>query len=948
MVSGQIRNRVIATLTAVLASGVAVAGDPVDRYNVVWDTPSSNSSGSMPLGNGDIGVNAWVEEDGDLLFYISKTDAWDAYARLLKLGRIRVTIHPNPFAAGLPFRQELRLRDGEMVVEAGRSGESVSLHLWVDANLPVIRLEGTSEKPVHVRATLENWRRRERPLDQEGEMFGVDTFYQGEIAISYPDVVLAGRRNDVVWYHRNEKSLWETSLRHQGLAELLERQEDPLLNRTFGAILRGDGFVRHSDTALTTARPSRSFSLRIYPLTATTPTAEDWVRRAERSADACEANDGSRALRDHRRWWREFWDRSWIRITDSHPRLRAVPLETNDLPLRIGADSEGDNGFVGQMREVRVYSRALNADEVKRLSSGGKPPPGCVLVVGGQRIPGLATVKPIGDVKTGEGSIGFSGHGYLQAEDPSSLNLSEAVTLEAWVKPGALPAGGGRIIDKSKAGTQNGYLLDTYPGSSLRMITAYAVLTYDAKLPTDRWTHVVGVFDARKGEQCLYVNGEMVAVHRSEADEHEVVTRGYVLQRYVTACAGRGAYPIKFNGSIFTVDVQGKYDPDYRRWGGAYWFQNTRLPYWPLLASGDHEMMLPLFHMYRNALELARVRTKLYFGHDGACFPETMQFWGTYHNGEMGYGWDREGLGLWPPQNHYIGNYMSGGLELSAMMLDYYQFTEDDAFLRDTMLPLLTDIVRYFAEHYPTDENGKMRFHPAQALETWWDCVNPLPEVAGLRFVLQQALKLPEASVGADRRAYWSSVLAKLPPIPTRTEGGQPMLAPADSFARLSNVENPELYAIFPYRLYGVGKPEIELARRAMEHRRFKGYWGWQQDDTQMAFLGMTNDAKQYLVKRFGMKDEGSRFPAFWGPNFDWIPDQDHGGNGTMALQTMLMQWDDDRILLLPAWPAEWDVEFKLCAPKKTTVEGVYKGGKLLRLEVRPPERRKDVVLPPL
>jgi hypothetical protein len=38
---------------------------------VVWDTPSRDSSGSMPLGNGDIGLNVWVEEEGDLLFYLS-------------------------------------------------------------------------------------------------------------------------------------------------------------------------------------------------------------------------------------------------------------------------------------------------------------------------------------------------------------------------------------------------------------------------------------------------------------------------------------------------------------------------------------------------------------------------------------------------------------------------------------------------------------------------------------------------------------------------------------------------------------------------------------------------------------------------------------------------------------------------------------------------------------
>ena len=79
----------------------------------------------------------------------------------------------------------------------------------------------------------------------------------------------------------------------------------------------------------------------------------------------------------------------------------------------------------------------------------------------------------------------------------------------------------------------------------------------------------------------------------------------------MNACSGRGGSPIKFNGSIFTVEkVPGASpetadgDPDWRYWGGSYWFQNTRLSYWPMLASGDFEMMEPWFRMYLEALPL--------------------------------------------------------------------------------------------------------------------------------------------------------------------------------------------------------------------------------------------------------------------------------------------------------------------------------------------------------
>ena len=63
----------------------------------------------------------------------------------------------------------------------------------------------------------------------------------------------------------------------------------------------------------------------------------------------------------------------------------------------------------------------------------------------------------------------------------------------------------------------------------------------------------------------------------------------------------------------------------------------------------------------------------------------------------------------------------------------------------------------------------------------------------------------------------------------------------------------------------------------------------------------------------------GSRFPAFWGFNMNAIPDQLHGTAASLALQFMLVQTQGDRLFLLPAWPREWDVDFKLHAPVSTS-----------------------------
>ena len=52
---------------------------------------------------------------------------------------------------------------------------------------------------------------------------------------------------------------------------------------------------------------------------------------------------------------------------------------------------------------------------------------------------------------------------------------------------------------------------------------------------------------------------------------------------------------------------------------------------------------------------------------------------------------------------------------------------------------------------------------------------------------------------------------------------------------------------------------------------------------------------------------------------------------------------DHEKIRLLPAWPKEWNVEFKLHAPGRTVVEGCAKGGRIHELRVTPEGRMNDI-----
>ena len=69
-----------------------------------------------------------------------------------------------------------------------------------------------------------------------------------------------------------------------------------------------------------------------------------------------------------------------------------------------------------------------------------------------------------------------------------------------------------------------------------------------------------------------------------------------------------------------------------------------------------------------------------------------------------------------------------------------------------------------------------------------------------------------------------------------------------------------------------------------------------------------------------------------------------NGGVLMKAFQSMLLQTDGKKIYLLPAWPREWDVDFKLHAPYRTIVEARVRRGGIEYLKVIPESRRADLV----
>jgi hypothetical protein len=403
----------------------------------------------------------------------------------------------------------------------------------------------------------------------------------------------------------------------------------------------------------------------------------------------------------------------------------------------------------------------------------------------------------------------------------------------------------------------------------------------------------------------------------SGTEDAAKVSQGYIMQRYMMAASSRGPFPAKFNGGLFTVghdmpadvdSTNANHNPDFRAWGSSYWNQNNRLLYWPLIATGDADLVAPWFEMYLRALPLAEDRTQLYFHHPGASFIETMYFWGLPNLND--FGWSNPTNELTSPWMRY---HTQGAIEVIAQMLEQYDITQDAGFARKKIVPFAEAVLAYYQQHWPRGADGKIRFSPTQSIETYQlDAVNPTPDIAGLKAVLPRLLALPSPMTSSQQRNAWKRLLAELPSIATgKTRDGKlpqlaksdpagtPTILPAEQYGPTRNRENPELYTVFPYRLYGVGKPDLALARDTFAARLFPFDTCWGQDGPQAAVLGLTEPARKAAIDEF--TDYGDeRFRWFWKAGGDWIPDLDNGGTGMMTLQSMLMQTDGNRIQLLP------------------------------------------------
>ena len=734
----------------------------ISDYDVVWNTPSKDVSGSMPVGGGNLQLNTWCE-DNDILFYLGSTDCYlDNSFTLGKLGRIRLHFTPNPFTH--TFKQDLRLQDSEVIYTGDNGFKFV---LYTDVNSPVVYFDMESEVDLKVKLSYETWN------------FNVE--YEGD---------------KILFYHTNSKdnALLDKAVKEQKVEDLRSLIPDPITGLISGGLVSVPGLktgvtekgiycaTGYESHSLVSERPMKQMQGQIPIRMEQDPSLSKWKENLFDLDLSAEINRDY-SIKIRKKWWREFWDRSYI---------------------------------------------------------------------------------------------------YIQPELEDTVGCQKA-DLEAWK-----------------------------------------------------------------------------------------VGRNYQLFRYMLGCSSKGRLPILFNGGIFNFDSPDA-APERRNWEGCeFMAQNQRLVYWPMLKTGDFDLMIPALNMYRNMLPFQQAKAKMFWGIEGAAYPEALMVYGlhaVYNNPEImtdcfGRCPDRKRTeyghsGLIHLEYHYTSM-----LDFAYMALNYVKYNQCDV---DLFLSFIENAVKFFDNYYQkkTRErmgvplvDGKLVLYPASALELYAGAKNPTDVVSGLHVITNAVLKLdiPDSS-----RVYFESLKNRLPNLPVVQKDGHKVLAPAESWeleGNQSNMEFPQLYSVFPFDYYTLESSDLDVVKDTWMYNSKdaaqKNYICWFQGGIYTARMGLTEEAKSYAIRKFlhpfadgcDKKVKPNRFPAFWSnPGFCHTPDIDHGGAAMVGLQDMLMQVINDSVYITPAWPKDWNCQFKLRGPDKMVIKGEVKDGKVLHLEVYPAVMRNRVIV---
>lgn len=387
--------------------------------------------------------------------------------------------------------------------------------------------------------------------------------------------------------------------------------------------------------------------------------------------------------------------------------------------------------------------------------------------------------------------------------------------------------------------------------------------------------------------------------------------------RYLLISSSRpGSLPANLQG-IWNQDMQPAWDSKFTI------NINTEMNYWLAESCSLSECHLPLFdHLQRMWKHGKKVAQDMY-----GCRGFT-----AHHNTDL---W-----GDCAPQDTYIPAtyWPMGAAWLCTHIWQHYLYTQDEAFLKK-MYPILEDAVLFFHD-YLIEVDGKLMTCPSVSPENTYILPDGVRGCVGAGSAMDSEIlrDLMEGYIRASELLHaqgesvekTKEILKKLPPLKIGRHGQIMEWREDYEEWEPGHRHISQLYGLHPsHQITRDKTPELaEAARKTLERRLSYGggHTGWSCAwiVNFYARLGEGGKALENLNKLWRQ----STFPNLMDnhPRRDGFVFQIDGNFGAAAgIAEMLVQSDEDRTVLLPALPAQW---------QKGKITGVtLVGGAVLDLE---------------
>jgi Tol biopolymer transport system component len=207
----------------------------------------------------------------------------------------------------------------------------------------------------------------------------------------------------------------------------------------------------------------------------------------------------------------------------------ACSAQASDGPLMIGGNDVFGEHFEGLIDEVRVYDRALEAEEIasdEATPIGWGPAPEPTMALSFDENGGGTAADSVGENDatihgaswTASGRYGSAleldgVNDYVSVPDSDELDFAKGFTLEAWVYPEEVGTETVVFSKENSSGAGFGYQLlaeggEEVPAGRIASGEATEEVVGSGPLPEEQWSHVALTSGARGMR--LYVNGKQV------------------------------------------------------------------------------------------------------------------------------------------------------------------------------------------------------------------------------------------------------------------------------------------------------------------------------------------------------------------------------------------------------------------------------------------------------